>query len=246
MNAKHTPRAQPTHQLAPASGPASAFEDESDAVLLSALLDGELSEAELNDWLSREPDMDAAATQGQIHQVIGNALRGQPSLVAGTSASVFLAGVQTRLQREAPLMAPTAPSPPSPAFSAIDMPQVRAPAANDAVFRWKLVAGLASLAAVMAVSWSVLATAPAGAVPGAATPQLALSAPSPEGTSAARTVAVAASAATPLVVNTRQGVLIRDAELEALMAEHRQHGGVSALQMPAGFLRNATYDPDAR
>jgi sigma-E factor negative regulatory protein RseA len=49
-----------------------------------------------------------------------------------------------------------------------------------------------------------------------------------------------------LAVNTNQGVLIRDAELEALMAEHRQHGGVSVLQMPAGFLRNATYDTNAR
>ena len=25
------------------------------------------------------------------------------------------------------------------------------------------------------------------------------------------------------------------------MAEHRQHGGVSALQMPAGFLRNGLF-----
>jgi sigma-E factor negative regulatory protein RseA len=61
-----------------------------------------------------------------------------------------------------------------------------------------------------------------------------------------RSVATAASVAAPLAINTRQGVLLRDAELEALMAEHRQHGGVSALQMPAGFLRNATFDSNAR
>jgi sigma-E factor negative regulatory protein RseA len=52
--------------------------------------------------------------------------------------------------------------------------------------------------------------------------------------------------AEPVVVNTSQGVLIRDAQLEALMAEHRQFGGVSALQMPAGFLRNATHDANER
>jgi sigma-E factor negative regulatory protein RseA len=49
-----------------------------------------------------------------------------------------------------------------------------------------------------------------------------------------------------VVVNTPQGAVIRDTQLEALMAEHRQHGGMSALQMPAGFLRNATYDATGR
>jgi sigma-E factor negative regulatory protein RseA len=51
---------------------------------------------------------------------------------------------------------------------------------------------------------------------------------------------------TAVVVNTPQGAVIRDTQLEALMAEHRQHGGMSALQMPAGFLRNATYDATGR
>ena len=35
-----------------------------------------------------------------------------------------------------------------------------------AVFRWKLLAGVASLAAVMAVSWTVLGTTPGSAVYG--------------------------------------------------------------------------------
>ncbi len=245
MNAKHTLRAQHTHPSAPASeSGALAFQDDSDAVLLSAFLDGELSEAELNDWLSREPNMDDAAMQGQTQQFIGDALRGQPCWVGFSSAPVFLAGVQDRLRHEVSFTSTSTPILPLPTAEVL---QVRAPAANDAVFRWKLVSGLASLAAVMAVSWSVLATAPSGAGPGAAAPQLALSPTPPQSPTAARGVAVAASTTVPLVVvNTRQGVLLRDAELEALMAEHRQHGGVSALQMPAGFLRNATYDPDAR
>jgi sigma-E factor negative regulatory protein RseA len=40
--------------------------------------------------------------------------------------------------------------------------------------------------------------------------------------------------------------VIRDAQLEALLAEHRQHGGMSALQTPTGFIRNATYDAAGR
>jgi len=41
-------------------------------------------------------------------------------------------------------------------------------------------------------------------------------------------------------------VMLRDPRLDALLAAHRQHGGVTALQMPAGFLRNATFDEGAR
>jgi sigma-E factor negative regulatory protein RseA len=244
MNAKHTPRTQSHHKPVSAEGRAAVLEAESDEVLLCALLDGELSESELSDWLARDPDMGDAAMHGQIHQFIGDVLRGQTALAGSTSASVFLAGVQTRLRSEAPAeVVPLESISPAPAMEVV---QVRAPAANDAVFRWKLMAGLASLAAVMAVSWSVLETAPAGAGPSAAVPQLALSQPLQEDASVVRSVATATSAFAQLAVNTNQGVLIRDAELEALMAEHRQHGGVSVLQMPAGFLRNATYDTNAR
>ncbi len=244
MNAKHTPKSQPHHEPLPAEKPAVVCEAESDEALLSALLDGELSEAALSDWLSRDPDMGDVATCGQTHQFIGDVLRGQRSLAGSTSASVFLAGVQTRLLNEAPAkLAPSGSVLPS---QAMEVTQVRAPAANDAMFRWKLVAGLASLAAVMSVSWSVLETAPAGMEPSTAVPQLALAQPASEDAGGVRSVATATSVAAPLAINTRQGVLIRDAELEALMAEHRQHGGVSALQMPAGFLRNATFDSNAR
>jgi sigma-E factor negative regulatory protein RseA len=40
--------------------------------------------------------------------------------------------------------------------------------------------------------------------------------------------------------------MIRNRELDALMAAHRQSGGSSALQNPSGFLRNATFDGAAR
>jgi sigma-E factor negative regulatory protein RseA len=49
-----------------------------------------------------------------------------------------------------------------------------------------------------------------------------------------------------VAVSTGQGVVIRDARLEELLAEHRQHGGMSALQMPTGFIRGATYDASDR
>ena len=39
--------------------------------------------------------------------------------------------------------------------------------------------------------------------------------------------------------------MIRDPQLDALLAAHKQFGGASALQMPAGFLRNATFQEGA-
>ena len=40
--------------------------------------------------------------------------------------------------------------------------------------------------------------------------------------------------------------MIRDPQLDELLAAHRQLGGASALQMPAGFLRNATFEGPTR
>jgi sigma-E factor negative regulatory protein RseA len=40
--------------------------------------------------------------------------------------------------------------------------------------------------------------------------------------------------------------MIRDPRLDALLAAHRQFGGTSALQMPSGFLRNATFEESSR
>jgi sigma-E factor negative regulatory protein RseA len=104
-----------------------------------------------------------------------------------------------------------------------------------------MVAGVASLAAVMAVSWTVLGSSQTNFGNGSAA-QLALveTAPVQAGAPTALAASSTDSASQAVVVNTDRGPLIRDARLEALMAEHR-HGGVSALQMPAGFLRNATY-----
>jgi sigma-E factor negative regulatory protein RseA len=41
-------------------------------------------------------------------------------------------------------------------------------------------------------------------------------------------------------------IMIRDPRLDELLAAHKQFGSTSALQMPAGFLRNATFEAPAR
>lgn len=234
MNAAHPHRSG-------AAQPLAALAEQTDDARLSALLDGELSIAEMDDWLLVADDDATAHLTCQRYQLIGQALRGEPVVAAPVSPQSFLAGVRSRLQEE-PLAAP------APTLAATSSVPVHAPAANDAVFRWKLVAGFASLAAVMAVSWSVLGTAPGSADGTAPGPQMALV--SPAGQTAVRVVNSAQSAppAMPaaVVVNTSQGPVLRDPRLEQLLAEHRQYGGMSALQMPAGFLRDATDQADSQ
>jgi sigma-E factor negative regulatory protein RseA len=192
---------------------------EARGLVMSAFIDNELSLGELDTVLDAYADDADTRTSWQAYHLIGDVLRGSvvPVLPA-RSAPDFVAAISERLRAES-----IAPLP-----SLAPIAHVRGPAANDSVFRWKLVAGLASLAAVVAVSWTLISGA---GVPAPAGAQLALaSGPSTQPSSVA------------VVVQTAQGQVLRDARLEELLAEHRQYGGMSALQMPAGFLRNATYD----
>lgn len=191
--------------------------EEARRLAISALVDGELSPSELDGLLQGSEDL----TDWNTFHLIGDVLRGTEPVVPSRLAPDFASQVTLRL-RDEPAVKP--------------MPQetvvhLRGAPANDAVFRWKLVAGLASLAAVAAVGWALVGTV----APSGAGPQLALTGP-------AAVQSVPPEGAQALVVQTPQGQVLRDARLEQLLAEHRQYGGMSALQMPAGFLRNATYD----
>ena len=227
---------EPIHQ--PLPGQTNVSESRSLDLALSAMVDGEIDSTDLGTLLnSLEPE---TLSSWHTYHVIGDVLRGQAAPLGATPAVDFLAAVRkgmatSETQGEAATRWVVQAADSSPVAG-------RGEAANDEVFRWKLVAGFASLAAVMAVSWGVISgsgsVGPAGAqlaatVPDASTPAVV-----------ARVASPAVSA--PVAVNTGQGVVIRDAQLEALVAEHRQHGGMSALQMPSGFIRNATYEASGR
>ncbi|OYX52837.1 MAG: hypothetical protein B7Y96_10830 [Comamonadaceae bacterium 32-67-11] len=109
--------------------------------------------------------------------------------------------------------------------------------ANAVLARLAAESGLASVAAVAALSWSLL--------PGAATPdagQQWAQSPAPLQVSATDP---AAQPADLQAVATAHGLVWRDPQFEALMAAHRQHGSLNALHVPVGFMRNATYDRPA-
>lgn len=238
MTASHTPRpgaAQPT--VVPA-GVSTGTDTDNDDAYLSALFDGEVAYAEYGQrGLHPTRELSAPSTC-QRYALIGQVLRGESLANVSPAPHTFLAGVQSRLAATVQVDDGQAmPTRHATAAPAIALP---VPAANDAVFRWKLVSGLASLAAVMAVSWSVLGSAPAGDAGVALGPQPVV----------LQTAAQAGSApvtppALAVVVNTEQGPVLRDPRLEQLLAEHRHYGGMSALHMPAGFMRDATQPAEA-
>lgn len=189
---------------------------------LSALLDHQASRAEVAEVSTAYAKQAELRHAWMAYQQVGEVLReGERAIPPASHA--FVHAVMTRLQAEQAQQQP--PVPPQAVPVVLKAPQ-RQEAANDALFRWKLVAGVATLAAVAAVVWQV--TVPQQPAAG----QWA-QAPAP--------TVVAVGAPSQQAVLTPQGVLIRDPQLEALLAAHRQYGGQSALQMPTGFLRNATY-----
>jgi sigma-E factor negative regulatory protein RseA len=180
--------------------------------LLSALADGELDALQAT-TLVQASRLDASVMQTWAsYHAIGQAMRAHASDAAR-------APVQLAAQFSFP---PTA--------------------ANDSVFRWKLVAGVAALAAMGSMVWALVGT------PGQAGVQLAQrSAPGAAVVAAAQAPApAAASALSQTAAVEAPQIMIRDPYLDELLAAHKQFGGASALQQPAGFLRNATFQTAGR
>ena len=182
--------------------------------LISALADGQLQGEALARGV-QAATADARAREAWCtYHLVGEVLRtgrGQ----TGVAPEAFLAALRGRLQAE------PAPRPAIAFLPAVPVQGSDRVAAND--WRWKLVAGVASVAAVGAISWNMVG----GPVSPSAQPQLA-----------AAPASVAAA--------VRPASMIRDAQLDRLLAAHRQLGGATALQTSSGFLRNATFEGPAR
>lgn len=197
--------------------------------LVSALADGQLRGEAFARALALIERSEDARAQWRAYHLVGDVLRSDELAASSTRDAAFTARLRQRLQQEAPA---------SQSLDAIELiafgayaagregkNHVEDSSANDASMRWKLAAGFVSLAAVMVVGWHLASSY--GKADGA--PQLA------------QTGALVPQAAT----ETAQA-MIRDPRLDQLLAAHQQFGGISALQMPAGFLRNATYERPAR
>lgn len=196
---------------------------------LSALADGELGMDDVARLVQQPAAHEEVQATWHAYHLIGDVLRGgEQAVPAGSSG--FLSRLQTRLDAEAPLV-PARPLLPEQPLVVAMSPM--AEPANDANFRWKMVAGCASFAAVVAMAWSVAG----GGVSTAVQPQLAVLSPA----APALVVAPQTVEQPVTLANGEPQVMIRDARLDELLTAHRQAGGGAALQMPAGFLRSATF-----
>ncbi|WP_367849005.1 sigma-E factor negative regulatory protein [Rhodoferax sp. WC2427] len=207
---------------------------------LSALADGQLRGEAFVLAVERVVQQPEAQATWHAYHVVGDVLRSN-DLAFCTDDQAFLARFQSRLALE-PVLAPALnttnliaiaayESSAKALFDAQDISDDVA--ANAPSFRWKMVAGLASVLAVVAVGWNVM-----GGLGGTPTGQQLAQATS------ATPVLQAVALDSPK--NAAPQVMLRDARLDALMAAHKQFGGTSALQMPAGFISNATYETPAR
>jgi sigma-E factor negative regulatory protein RseA len=233
------------------------------AQAISALADGHLHSDELAQTLALLGGEGQAASQARAtwhaHHVIGDALRGGAASLATNARgdAAFVHALRARLAQEPlqqglednvnaiKLIANTQAN--TPGYSQFGLnnqprsgaepsqpPQQQA-AANDSF--WKLAAGFASVVAVGALAWNLLSIGQSGQGSGA---QIAQNPNNATVTSAAQP---AGAQPQVVLVATPQGDILRDARLVQMMAAHKQIGGVSGLQMPSGFLRNATFTP---
>lgn len=200
---------------------------------VSALADGQLHTTEFVRAVELLADSEDARASWHAYHLVGDVLRSGEQAPVGSHDAVFVARLRQRLASEAAaprFVTPVAGSVEDgrPAWPARNRQGVNE-SANEASLRWKLVAGFASLTAVAVVGWQVVSGIGA---PGEA-PQLAQ-------------LAVPAAPVAQPAGGDAQPRMIRDPRLDQLLAAHQQFGGTSALQMPAGFLRNATFEQQAR
>lgn len=198
---------------------------------LSALFDDELLADEAQNCVAESANNQAALARWCDYQDVRAGLQGDAGRV---SSAAFLAGFRQRLAQEEQVQPQLV----------MTVPQSSTPAANDAVFRWKLVAGLASCASVAVLAWSLIgqSQAPVSA------PVLVQAAPVMRGFASPQAIqsvsgfsSVAARPATSVAeANEQAQVMLRDPALDEFLRAHGSQAG-SVMENTAGFMRNATF-----
>jgi len=196
------------------------------SALVDGCLDGEACAHVVNAVLA---DHEAVQTW-HAYQVVGDVLRSS-ELAPSRSDLAFWDKLERRLAQEPqrPQMRTDDPAAALPAELAAAVADTSRPGANAAVFRWKMLAATAcvTLAGVVGMGpWTQTG------------PRM--------DTQMAAVTPVVPTAPQLVTADSSVGTMVRDPRLDELMAAHRQLGGHSALQVPAGFLRNATYEGATR
>ncbi|MDR2127791.1 MAG: sigma-E factor negative regulatory protein [Burkholderiaceae bacterium] len=197
---------------------------------LSAFMDGQSSPEDM-DALWRDLGDARLREAWDTYHLVGDVLRAQQP-VQGLGDARLLPRLREQLAQEAK------PQTAWPAAARRAWPAILGDgqeAANDAVFRWKLVAAVASFFAVAVMGWAALGGAfapvpgPAEVVQGPVAPVR----PLPQQQQI-------------IAMDTDSGAtMLRDARLDQLLAAHQQVS-VSALGATPGLLRNATFEGAGR
>lgn len=200
-----------------------------DAECVSALMDGELQGAEFVHAIDHLQTCASAREAWDTYHLVGEVLR-TGKLATPLHDDLFMTRIRAQLAVTS--MDVEIAGQDLPASEAVNL--TRQPAANDGW--WRLVVGLASVAFAGVLIWQAQGWISSGNSPTDAAVLAKLPAQP-----------VVAASAVPFAVSDEETlVMLRDPQLDALLAAHRQHGGVTALQTPAGFLRNATFNEASR
>lgn len=190
---------------------AQANKPDDDWAALSSMADGEGAAGMQEHCLSLWARRADARERWRDYHLIGDVLRSSQLARDGAHDAAFLSALRARLAREPVVLRPVAAAARRPSGWVLPV----AAAAG--------VAAVASVAIVLRTAAPTAAAEPTLAYRGQALPVVA-SAP--------------AAGALPVVTQTANGRLIRDARLERYFAAHRQSATGAALQMPGAAVRN--------
>jgi len=216
---------------------------------VSALVDGQLHGDQFAQVLADLKTSSVARAQWDVYHVLGDVLRSN-QLSARTHDADFVERLRQRLRENPMELVPVNAVP----IRAGEQTHLKSESANNS--SWRRLAGFAAVVLIGVMAWQGLQWA--NLSDSAAAPQLAQQNLTPPNQAASAVTVIPpdarvagqaliqadSSSATALAPDAQ--LMIRDPQLDALLAAHRQFGGTSALQMPAGFLRNATFSEGGR
>lgn len=211
---------------------------------VSALMDGRLDGDGFGQCMHDLQVNPQTQVDWDTYHLIGRVMRAGPQAAQPVDAA-FVARLSQRLRQEAVQIEPV-----QVAAMVPDVAYLPPAAANRA--NWRQVAGLASVMLVAVLAWQGLGpltqapgadriaqgTVPSDAVNGLHSASVNTS---PQGQ-----VMMRSDGTSVLTANSETQVMIRDPQLDAMLATHRNFAGASALQLAPGFVHNANYEEAGR
>lgn len=219
---------------------------------LSAMVDGELDDAELAQVCSNWSKAPSARATWHAYQLIGDVLRSEDLTSTSERDAAFLNVLRARLASEPVVLAPSSLVAPM----AGSARPVRAPVHR----RWSwmasstVAAGFVAVAGVLVVTRdqpptpSSLPGAGMATIPAALAPEMPALSSAPGAAQNSPNVAVALPAV-PIsepMPRIADGQLARDADLDRYLAAHKHFAGSAALGVPSAYLRSATVNVSGR